>query len=330
MESTATRPVSEAARALYEQGQLHYHRRGPGDLELAEARYLEAIAQAPTYAEPWVGLASLAHLRIFEGGEQAYQEFARKEREMLQHALQLQPDLAIAHVRLARLLWTIGEPREAVDRHLQQALKYGSDNPLVLGMYGMDLHRRGDVAESLRIAERVVRLDPYSAVYRANLATVYMYHGRLERAEQELETLEALHPGFGLALEYARLRLLQGRPQQALVFLPEIEHEVDRLAIRAMALFAQGSEEGSRVLLEELQAMDNPVADVRYVEARYFMGDSQSTASQLERLRERWSADPALRAELDTAITDLLFTPFSREVDRNATGDDLADLFLED
>ena len=62
-------PASVEAHERFLQGQFHYNRRSPGDIERAVQNYKQAVALDPDYARAWAALAG-AYSLLYDRGNQ--------------------------------------------------------------------------------------------------------------------------------------------------------------------------------------------------------------------------------------------------------------------
>jgi TolB-like protein/DNA-binding winged helix-turn-helix (wHTH) protein/thioredoxin-like negative regulator of GroEL len=191
---------------VYEQlfhGRFFFQRRGPGDLERAREYYERAIAIDAGFAPAWAGLAGVHWISIATGAISP--EAGRdKVREAAQRALQLDPGLAEAHLRMANYFASLGNG-PAADEQMRQAAAAEPNNPLVLGFAASAAAEGDRFDEAIELQRRAVAADPWSAFTRSALASFLYLAGRFEEARAEwLQVLE-ISPGpppedFGLAL----------------------------------------------------------------------------------------------------------------------------------
>ena len=124
-------PATVEAYEHYLQGQFFYHRRAPGDIELAARYYEDAVAADPGYARAWPPLSG-AYALLREDGRHNGGELLEKQGEAGRRAVELDPRLATGHARLARFLYATND-RKAAKLHLRQAAALDPNDLLVLG-----------------------------------------------------------------------------------------------------------------------------------------------------------------------------------------------------
>ncbi|MDX1440135.1 MAG: tetratricopeptide repeat protein, partial [Rubricoccaceae bacterium] len=171
----------------------------------------------------------------------------------LDKALSLDPDLAIAHSRLAG--WYQGGEHwdfAAAEREAEHALKLAPRDPIVLGNAALLYTTVGRFDEGIAIWRDVSRIDPLNVLYLTNLAFSYWYAGRWAETESTLRKALQLNPAQN-AVRGALAHVLheQGRSDEA---LREIETEVDpeyRLRFKSEILADLGRRQEAEAALEE-------------------------------------------------------------------------------
>lgn len=308
------------ARELVNLGKFLYHRRESGDIERAKEHFEKAIAMAPDYAEPWVFLAGI-YWGMGHDGVLPVAEATRLRRQALERALTLRPDLVDARVRLALLDWSVTGSTENLAQVVDRALELEPSNPLALTSKAYLLQLRGDWDAAMATHEAAAAANPTSVVYQGNLARFYMQRGRLDEAETALLKVLDLHPGLRgrLTMEFAELRLMQGRPREALELIAEVPDETDRLALAAMAYHLLGDSQQTRHRLDRLRQQQSPWSLFRLVELRHFTDAGEPLEDSLEAFYAMAKADPSLMGEAQVAAKELCNSPFINWMDRPQT-----------
>lgn len=330
-ESPPASPARPEAIALVEQGDLFYLRRAEGDIERAHELYLEAVAADPDYPEAWLALVGVYTQQYFSTKELDLEEFLSLYGRATERALALDPGLAEAHVRQAQFYSLLGEESLTID-HMERALELEPDNVLALSMRASDLFLRGEREQSARLMQRVVKLDPYSAVSRHNLVVTLLAMHRLNDAERELELLKTVHPSLvdSMALEYAHLRILQGRPDEVLELLPELDDTEDRLALQAMALSDLGEVAESQAALSELAKIPGARARLREGEAAAYIHKTDTSDRTVAAIREAYSEVSGASIWVEIMIEESVYSPFlapgdsyGSDIDREPGGSEI-------
>jgi pentatricopeptide repeat protein len=219
----AVRPLSPEVYENYLKGKLALDKaNSKSNVEESIAYFNEAIRKDPTYAPSYLGLAkAYSHLAdVFVGGV-AEQE---RPRAVLaaQKALELDPELAEAHVLMASMdeaQWhwaeAEGEYHRALDLTPNDAAAYS-------GLaWWLDCQGRPEEAVTMR--RRARELDPL-AISGTNLAWDLFYTRHYDEAVQELHSVLALRADDAYALWVLGFALIANHnPEDA---IPELEKGV--------------------------------------------------------------------------------------------------------
>ena len=213
-----------------------------------------ALARDRAYAPAWVDLA-IVYMRDFEDADTlvAKQDALRQQQDALAKALALDPDMAEAHARMARvqrLHWDFA----AADKSMQRALVLAPGDVDVITAAAGVASSFGRFDEAIALQEKAQKMDPLSNSNWYNLAFRYLAAGRATEAEITLKELLSGDPedADGHAL-LGDAYLAEGRAAEALGEYAKGD-ESDRLAGRAMAQHALGHAEASQAALRELIA----------------------------------------------------------------------------
>ena len=216
-EAPHARVLNTDSYELALQGRFLFNRRAEGDLERALELFEKAIELDPNNAAAWIGVSPL-YLWLFDPPRR---EDARLAAEK---AAQLEPDNPEAYIRLG-----FAQPAEAQE-WWDRAIKLGPDNPLVLSVMAGPPYSQGDFDRAIELQRQAVKADPLYITNISNLASFLIDAGRWDEAEPWLERQLELSPSSpGVAMNRAKIRLLQGRTDEALALLPEIPTSTSRL-----------------------------------------------------------------------------------------------------
>jgi TolB-like protein/DNA-binding winged helix-turn-helix (wHTH) protein/Flp pilus assembly protein TadD len=199
-------PPEAEAYERYLHARFFYNRRGPGDLELM-AQYLEeAVAIDPGFAKAWADLAGAYYLLGYENPDTQANWFVKRGRAALK-AVELDPGLAAAHVRLAQHYWQTGDPARG-DVHWHKAVELDSNDVLLLSMRAGDALTDGDLEQAVQLQRQAVARDPLSAVAHNNLGSFLTATGDYEEALAELRIRYELNPAKDPEHDAAIVRVL--------------------------------------------------------------------------------------------------------------------------
>ncbi|HEX7116120.1 MAG TPA: winged helix-turn-helix domain-containing protein [Steroidobacter sp.] len=229
----------------------YFQRRAPGDLERARQEYERAIALEPGSAPAWAGLAGVHWISI-ANQTVSLEEGREKVREAAERALQLDPNLAEANLRMANYLVSIGH-HQAADEHWRRALAAEPDNPLIITFAASDAAAQDRLDEAIDLQRRAIAADPLSPDTHRALAGLLYLAGRFEEARTEwLQVLE-ISPApppedFGLAL------IQLGRFDEALALIETLPAGAARTQELALVCYALGRKAEADRALKELVA----------------------------------------------------------------------------
>lgn len=272
------------AYAEFLKGQFYFARRTDGDVERSRVAFERSVELDPNHARTWAGLAG--SLWISLGQEQLPQESGlARFRMAAERALELDPNLVEAHVRLGNYWYATGHVSRA-QAHWASAEKTDPNNTLLLSVLAGNAFFDGDMDTAIRLQKKAASFDPVGPFLRSNLASYYVFAGRLDEARAEYAELLELDPNRrrNINTSLAEIAMLQGYPDKALSLLRKSgEQTVSPLS--AMVLWAAGEHAAADRMLETLIAKSarNPslMVDVAKVYAQ--RDDSDSAASWLAR-----------------------------------------------
>ena len=281
--------------------------------ELARELYEKCLELDPTYAPAWARLGRV-HRAIAIYTRTGYEENTARAEQAFRRALELNPDLSIAHNLSTYLEVELGQGKEAMLRLLGRARIRMQDPELFAGLV-QACRYCGLLDEAIAAYERARRIDP---AIRTSVAHAYFMRGDFNRA------IEVDHddPPWVTFLSLA----LAGRVSDAVTALrarettplPPLYHDL----ITATRALLEGKLDEATVVSERLFAAwrsRDPCG--RYYAARHFalLGNTERALSMLRQTVEDglytpsfFAFDPwldSLRAEPEFArITTLAAT----------------------
>jgi protein O-GlcNAc transferase len=195
--------------------------RAAGEPEAAEAACGRALALEPAHA----GALNQRGILCEDRGA------LREASEAFRAALRADPDAALLHANLARVLLALGDHAEAA-RHYERALTARPDAVGWLNGWACALRAGGSTAEAAGALERAHALDPASLPVLRNLVCVRYESGALGGALELCERAFAAHPHDEALLAWlVQLRTRSG----AWSGLEELRAALDRATERALA-----------------------------------------------------------------------------------------------
>jgi TolB-like protein/Tfp pilus assembly protein PilF len=186
---------NKEAYQLYLKGRYWLGKRTPEGFGKAIECFQQAIANDPTYALAYSGLADcycwLPGL-AFVPPKEAYP----RAKEAALKALQIDDTLAEAHASLAQVNVSQDWDWSGGEREFQRAIALNPDYAMAHFWYGWTLVNTGRVEESLTEMKRALELDPLSLEINWFLGAAFYFSRQYDQAiEQCRRTLE-LEPNF--------------------------------------------------------------------------------------------------------------------------------------
>ena len=249
---------STVAFEHYLQGRYFFNRREAGDVARARDHFGQAVQIDPNYARAWAGLAG-AYWVGDSTDRKMPEEVVPKWREAVERALTLGPNLAAAHVRAAQYHLVTGNAAAAKE-HFRRAKALSPNDPLVLGVAASD----GDLDQTITHWQRVVAIDPLSAVHRTNLGTYLMAAGRWEEAKAAFRSVLDMSPARHEArASICRVLVLQERFKDARDMALQLPEGYLKDQCLALVHYAKGETLPAGAALERLIAVgEQPRTDV--------------------------------------------------------------------
>ena len=320
-------PAPRAAPTTSSDAYLHYLKAaaafneggGPNLFDTVIGELQQAIKLDPAFAQAWLMLGQVrigGFVSAGYGG--AYAEVRPAALEALQRALSIDPDLAAAHVQLARLYYMMDWDIPSAHRELDRAVALQPNEPSALWLIGYIADSEGRFDESIAAHLKGRDIDPLQADNYRQLGNAYYRSGRLEEGAAILAEAAARFPSASTVhYRLGLIRLAQHRPQDALTEFnfPESNGDFHRVG-PPLALDAMGRKaEADRALSEVLASKSVPEAAAYQVALIYaHRGNTDQAFHWLERaLKQRdagmhWmkfdpllkglSADPRFKALL--------------------------------
>jgi TolB-like protein/tetratricopeptide (TPR) repeat protein len=166
---------------LYLKGRFVMHRRTKQAMEEAAAYFEHAIAKDNRYARAYAGLADSYFLRGSYGYHDTKEAYA-KAKEFVSRALELDDNLAEAHVSLGFLLETYHYDFLGARKEYEIAISLNQSYAQARHWYAMNLLISDQFEEAATELEKAQEADPLSAQIAMCLGSVYLYLNRSEEA----------------------------------------------------------------------------------------------------------------------------------------------------
>ena len=208
---------STEAYQLYLQGRYFWNKRTEDGLHTAIRYFENAIQKDPNYALAWAGIADAFNLMI------EYTTYSRKEltpnaKAAVTRALELDPQLAEAHISLAFILMLSEWDWDMSGNEFRIGMELNPNYATGPHWYAEWLLFNGRVTEALQKIALAVELDPVSKAILKDQGMAFYYARQYDKAwENTVKSLE-LDPDF---ISVFRLRSLvlteQAKYEEALI-----------------------------------------------------------------------------------------------------------------
>jgi TolB-like protein len=193
----------------------------PPDVDYAIAHFEQSVAQDPSLADAFAGLAHACFERAVPLGTDLSVTRARKllsrGKSAACHALSINATLAEAHAALGMILLFLDWDWQGSEAALESALEFGPSSWLAHGFRAVlasTLLDRGRTAAGMR---RAIELDPLNLLLRAEAAECCFWVRDYKQTEQYLSQTLELDRSFPRAhFVLGRLREAQGRVAEAI------------------------------------------------------------------------------------------------------------------
>jgi TolB-like protein/tetratricopeptide (TPR) repeat protein len=247
---------------LYLRGRYLFGKRGEHGLRQSLKHFGSAIALDPGFARAHAALAMSASV-LPQYSTVATDSIIPIGLRAAEKALELQPDLADAHLGLANNLiydfrWSDAES------HFKRALQLDPANATAHQWYGDFLYVTGRAGDALPELQKAAELDPYSALMRNEVGMAFAMRGQYEEAIRELERALELDSSFTfVANNYSLVLAESGRLDSAMKIKspPSLLTDFARISLLNRA----GRDQEARELFRKTMAAtpDNAPASVR-------------------------------------------------------------------
>lgn len=182
--------VNPRAYEAYLAGRFYWNKRTAEGIEKSIDYFEQAIANDPTYALAYAGLADSYHA-LPELTSVPLEEALPKARTAALKALELDESLAEAHAALAMVKEDYDWDWTGAEVEYKRAIQLNPGSSATRAFYSNLLLEMGRLPEALSEAKNAERLDPLSALANDNLSAVFYFSGEYDQSiDQSRKTLE--------------------------------------------------------------------------------------------------------------------------------------------
>ncbi len=313
-----SRRTDERAYTLVLQARYLWWRRAEGDEQKALELFEQAVDIDPDYAPAWVGLVA-PYLVSIRKERIEREEGLRKARAAVDKALELDPDSAEAHVRLAQVLTWPPRDWEGNAAAAEKAYELDPNSPLVLGYRALRAGYRGKIDDFVAYSDRAAEVDPMSAIWPNNKAAWLIRFRRADEAEQAIRLAYELNRNSRSLNEgMTDIYNIRGEYDQALEVLAEMPIEEFNMTRKAIALYGAGITEESNKLLEHVREQTETLPFVALGMAQIYAmrGENDLAFEWLEKTRGHVSpSDIVYDAYTRVLVDDPRWKPYVDSLD---------------
>lgn len=183
------------AYQLYLQGIFFWKKRNEAGLMSAVKHFEKALEKDPDYALAWAGIAD-AYSLMGEYTNISRRDLYEKQMEAVHKALELDPQLAEAHVSLAISLMLNEWDWSGAEKEFRTGLKLNPKYATGHHWYAELLLFLGRTEEAFKEISTAVELDPTSQGILKDKGIFHYYHKQYDEAIKTALTTLELDPGF--------------------------------------------------------------------------------------------------------------------------------------
>ncbi|MBT8210614.1 MAG: tetratricopeptide repeat protein, partial [Eudoraea sp.] len=256
----------------------------------AETLAKESIAKDSTYAESWRLLSNIYNTGTYNFSIREPREGIALGLEAAKKAIALNPNSGRSYASLASLQemnWDF----EASANNMNKAIEMLPNDGIILGTAANKT--LGDMEKAVDLLNKAIEVDPLVYANYFNLGHTYYRLNQLEEAEKAFKTFELYYPNWQV-FHYmvAKIRLAQGRYEEALAEIEQEKHEFFSLYGRNFILYAMGRTTEADALFQEFLDRYSAKEPANVADLFAFRGDYDLSFEWLEKARD--TKDPVL------------------------------------
>jgi TolB-like protein/DNA-binding winged helix-turn-helix (wHTH) protein/Tfp pilus assembly protein PilF len=270
--------------SLYLQARAMNQRHTEADNVTALAYLRRALQLDPTFAPAWASIADILVDDFKFFAARPYKEVRAEVYQAADRALAINPQLAVAHIAKARLLYEIDWDINAADAEISTALGSTPRNSQALRLASELASTRGQFARELNLARQSVANDPLDSRGFARIAAAEVANGNLSEATAWFRKALELNPtGSVIHYQLASILVYQGNAANALEEAKLEPDESFREASLALAYDGLGLRKEADEALNLVIAKYSARAAYQIVEILSSRGDLDGAFTWLDR-----------------------------------------------
>jgi TolB-like protein/Tfp pilus assembly protein PilF len=256
----------------------------------AESKVKESIALDSTYSEAWRLLAGIYDTGTYNFSIREYAEGIPLGLHAAHKAIALDPDSGRSYATLASLQELNWDFEESA-KNMNKALALLPNDGVIIGTAALMTY--GDIEKSVALIQNAIKVDPLVYGNYFNLGFAYYKLNQLEKAEEAFRNFELYYPNWEI-FHYmmAKIRLAQGRNDEALAEIKQEKHEFFSLYGRNFVLFAMDRKAEADILFKEFLEKHGETDPANTADLYAFRGDYDVSFEWLNKAFE--ARDPVL------------------------------------
>jgi serine/threonine-protein kinase len=304
------------AYSLYLKGRFWWNRRTQAGIKEGIRYFEEAIAEDPSYALAYSGLADSYALDLDYRGAPVFEGMQRAKAEA-RKAIELDETLAEAHTSLGWVTFIYDWDWPGAEREFRRAIELNPRYPVARQWYSWFLAAMGRFEEGLTQGRTAIELDPASVSIRRSMGWLQYYARDYEGALDNLRRALGLNPTAEethrlLGLVYLQQGLYDEATASFKEALANAEHDALAFAGLGHVAARRGRIDEARAVLAELdeRARSRYVSPVAQAGLYVTLGDVDQAFAWLEKAyrdRRGWLAYLKIEPMLDPLRSDPRF-----------------------
>ena len=261
----------------------YYLQRTSNGLEAAVEHCKQSTELDSDYAPAWIILAS-TYINQGESGQRDYIEAYELATTAVDRAIAVDPELPFAHSARAWIAFNFERDYPKSAKHFRIARSLFPNSSVIHANASVLAAHLGYLDDATAMVSRSIALLPSDSMAHSIRGIYLMRLGRLDEAEQDFSEASKLSPGSGYhSGNLALLRLLQGRPAEAIEYATDIDDEPQRLSVLAMAFFDLGDQGASASAIDTLHSSFAGSFPLRIARAHAWRGETEDAFRWLDR-----------------------------------------------
>jgi TolB-like protein/Tfp pilus assembly protein PilF len=263
----------------------------------AVEEFQEAVRLDPDFAQAYAGLAE-TYLTMADFGFRSDSEIEPLATSAVESAMALNPDLSEVLTAKAMVLLYNPNSRDQQRELLERAVEINPNDATALVELARRVGQGGNISEALPYLRRAYEVDPLSPLVLSTTALIYKATGGDAQADRFMTELAAVVPGssylYRKRAQLAELdddflgsatwlhRAVEADPE---VLMPRLSLAADLLTIGALG--------AARKYADQAYALnpDSPRAMARLVDIMQYQGEKEAALAMLERELARFPTD---------------------------------------